>query len=168
MFNKKNKASFYNYFPLLLLIFSLVVLSSGCEKKAEKPEGEKTSSDTTSMVGSEKSKKDTTVMADTTKMYPDLTGTWTGKFDSRATTFKITEQTKDSFKGHMIISYKKPLDKDISGNINLKMQITMKDLTHSRFMGKYSGTLSSDGKKMSGGFTMNADNSKYNFTFSKK
>ena len=44
----------------------------------------------------------------------------------------------------------------------------MEDITHSRFMGRYNIKISNGGKKVSGTFTMNSDNSTYNFAYSKK
>ena len=168
MFNKEIITSLGKYIFLLMLTCSLIVLSAGCEKKAEKPEGEKTMKDTTNMAQPEQQNADTTTMAENTQKYPDLTGTWTGTFDSRSTTLKITDQTEDTFKGSMTIAYKQPLNKDISGQIKSDTDVTMKDLTHSRFMGNYSAKLSDDGKKLSGTFTMNSDNTTYKFSFSKK
>jgi hypothetical protein len=168
MFKKEIITSLGKYLSVLTLICSLIVLSAGCEKKAEKPEGENTMKDTTNMTQPEQQNADTTAMADESMKYPDLTGTWTGTFDSRSTTLRITEQTEDSFKGSMTIAYKQPLNKDISGQIKSDTEVTMKDLTHSRFMGNYSSKLSEDGKKLSGTFTMNSDNSTYKFNFSKK
>ena len=66
MFKKETMATFNKYFSILILITSLVVLSAGCEKKTEKPEGEGTMKDTTNMV----QPTDTTAMTDTTKQYP--------------------------------------------------------------------------------------------------
>ena len=169
MLLKSEKTSLSNYYSIFILIFAVLILSAGCQKKAEQPEGEKPSKDTTKMVTPEKPKVDTTAKADTTKMYPDLTGKWTGTFDKRSTTFNITEQNGENFKGSMTIAYKQPLNKDISGKIKSGgLQLTMRDLTHSRFMGNYSGKISNDGNKISGTFTMNADKSSYSFTFSKK
>ncbi len=73
MFKKEMKTSLSKYFSVLFLITSLVLISAGCEKKAEKPEGESTMKDTTNMAQPEN---------DTTAQYPDLTGTWTGTFES--------------------------------------------------------------------------------------
>ena len=168
MLIKPKATSFNKYFSIVVLLFAIVLLSGGCQKKAEQPEGEKAKKDTTNMVTPQQSEADTTAMADTTQKYPDLTGTWKGTFDKRPTTFYITEQTGENFKGNMTIPYKKPLKKEISGSLKSGMQISMKDLTHSRFMGTYSGNISDDGSKISGTFTMNSDNSKYDFTFSKK
>ncbi len=49
MFKKDIKTSLSKYLSVLILISSIVVLSAGCEKKAEKPEGESTMKDTTNM-----------------------------------------------------------------------------------------------------------------------
>ena len=87
MFNKATKASLSKYLSVLVLVSSLIIISAGCEKKT--PEGESTMKDTTNMV-----QPDTTAMADTTQKYPDITGTWTGKFESHSATLKISDQNE--------------------------------------------------------------------------
>lgn len=166
---KLKTTSFSKYVSVFVLIFTLLILSAGCQKKAEQPEGEKANKDTSNVMKPEQPKPDTTAMVDTTKKYPDLTGTWTGTFESHAATFKITEQNKADFKANLSVSYRQPMNKKVSGKIDLSTQkITMNDVEKSRTKSAYSGILSDDGKKISGTSTMKIGGSKAKFTFTKK
>ncbi len=100
---------------------------------------------------------------------PDVKGTWTGTFDKRATTLKITEQTDSSFSGKITINYREVINQEVKGTIHTSsMQLTMTDLLHSRYRGKYKGTLSEDGKTYSGNFTMDLDGKQFSFNLNKK
>ena len=165
MFNKEMKTSLSKYFSVLFLITSLVLISAGCEKKAEKPEGESTMKDTTNMAQPE---TDTTAMADTSMQYPDLMGTWTGTFESHGATLKITEQNNENFKASLTVQYREPMNKTISGTIESDNKISMKDVEKSRSEATYSASLSEDGKKITGTSTLKINGNKANFTFTKK
>ncbi len=166
MFKKEIKTSLSKYISVLILISSLVVLSAGCQKNAEKPEGETTKKDTTNMV---QPGTDTTAAADTTKKYPDLTGTWTGKFENHSATLKITEQHNENFKANLSVSYREPMNKTISGTITRESnKMTMKDDTKSRYDASYNATLSEDMKKISGTAHFKVDGNNESFTFTKK
>ena len=166
MFKKATKTSLSKYFSVLFLIISLITISAGCEKKAEKPEGESTMNDTTNMA---QPGTDTTAMADTSMQYPDLTGTWTGKFQSHNATLKISDQQDENFKGNLSIAYREPMNKAISGNLEPEgNKVSMKDEAKSRNEATYTATLSDDGKKLSGTAHFKVDNYDVNFTFTKK
>lgn len=164
MFMKKIKTSLSKYIPVMFLIGSLVVLSSGCEKKAEKAEGAKTTEDTTSMGQPEQPATDTMKTE-----YPDLVGTWTGKFESHTATFKITGQDGEDFSANLTVAYRQPMNKTISGTIDpATNQIVMKDNGKSRNEATYKAELSADGKKITGVSTLKIDGNKANFTFTKQ
>ena len=111
---------------------------------------------------------DTTAMADTTQKYPDITGTWTGKFESHNATLKISDQNEDNFTAYLTVQYREPMNKTISGSFQADNKISMKDEVKSRSEATYSATLSDDGKKISGTSTLKLDGNKANFTFTKK
>ncbi len=163
MFKKATKASLSKYISVLFLVSSLIIISAGCEKKAEKPEGENTMTDTTKMV-----QPDTTAKADTTKKYPDITGTWTGKFESHSATLKISDQKDENFTAYLTVQYREPMNKAISGNFQADNKISMKDGVKSRSEATYDATLSDDGMKITGTSTLKLNGSKANFTFNKK
>jgi len=166
MFKKKIKTSLSKYLSVLIIISSLVVISAGCQKNAEKPEGETTQKDTTNMV---QPSPDTTAAADTTKKYPDLTGTWTGKFQSHNATLKISDQKDENFKASLSVAYRDPMNKTISGTINPETnKVSMSDDVKSRREATYTATLSEDGKKLSGTAHFKVDGNNENFTFTKK
>jgi len=166
MFKKKIKTSLSKYLSVLILISSLVVISAGCQKNAEKPEGETTQKDTTNMV---QPSPDTTAAADTTKKYPDLTGTWTGKFQSHNATLKISDQKDENFKASLSVAYRDPMNKTISGTINPETnKVSMSDDVKSRREATYTATLSEDGKKLSGTAHFKVDGNNESFTFTKK
>jgi hypothetical protein len=147
---------------LLTAVFILAVITFfGCEgKKGETDEtGEDVTSETTS--GDE-----TEVEANT---IPDLKGTWTGTFDGRATTLKISEQTDSSFSGKITINYRQVINQEVKGSFSpSSMEMMMIDQLHSRYMGKYNGKLSEKVDNFSGTFTMKKGESKFSFNLNKK
>jgi hypothetical protein len=157
------------------LFISLILLSVisyfGCEKKAGESKqtedgvkSENVSADTSSSVPSENEPA-----IDNKIQIPDIKGTWTGTFDGKSTTLNITEQTDSSFSGKITINYKQTLNQDVRGNFSpTALKISMADLLHSKYMGKYDGKFSADYKNFSGTFTKNRDNSKYSFNLNKK
>ena len=169
MFKSENKTSFRKYISVSILILSVFVFSAGCEKKAEKPEGTTNSKDTTSMGTTAQTGPDSTTMVDTTKQYPDLTGTWTGKFQSHGATLKVTEQHDENFKASLSVAYREPMNKTVIGTYNPETNIlTMKDGAKSRYETSYNVKLSDDMKKISGTAHFLVDGNTVNFTFTKK
>lgn len=146
-------------------------LISGCQKKQEQPQQQTTTrTDTTAGKAADTTKAaDTANKAANKANVPDLQGTWRGQFDNRATTLKINQVDGNNFKGSITINYRQVINQQVSGTIDpATKKVTMKDLLHSRFQGKYSGKLSDDMKKLSGTFTMNLDGTKFNFSLAKK
>jgi hypothetical protein len=156
------------FFTIIIISVSLIYF--GCEKKAEKtdqPKEEVTSE--TVMTDSTGSTKTNEPAAEEKMQIPDLKGTWTGTFDKRATTLTITEQTDSSFAGKISIQYKQTLNQDVKGTFSpTTKKVSMIDQIHSKYMGKYSGKLSDDGKNLSGTFTMNRDGTNTSFNLNKK
>jgi hypothetical protein len=164
MFKKKMLTSLSKYLSVLFLTVALVVLTAGCEKKSEKPGGESNTADTTGTMQTEQTPADTMETE-----YPDLIGTWTGKFESHAATFKITGQDGGDFTANLTVAYRQPMNKAISGIIDPQTnKITMKDNEKSRNEASYTAELSEDGKKITGVSTLKIDGNKANFTFTKK
>ena len=152
-----------------MTIFAVIAFI-GCEKKTEQQQdgvnGESISPDTISAVSES---MDNEPVVEEKITIPDLKGTWTGKFDNRATTLKITEQTDSSFSGKISINYRQVINQEIKGAISPSTgKISMKDQLHSRYQGKYNGKLSEDGKNFSGTFTMDLDGKKFTFNLNKK
>ena len=158
------------------LLFSLSVLAllvfTSCEQK--KPEEVSVSKDTVQVkveapAPVDTLKKDTVTIKEPEVVIPDLKGKWTGTFDQRATTLRITEQNGNSFKGAITINYREVINQQVSGTINEEtMDISMKDLLHSRYAGTYKGKLSEDMKKLSGTFTQNVEKTKFSFSLKKQ
>nr|HPN38943.1 hypothetical protein [Melioribacteraceae bacterium] len=150
----------------ILLIFAILVV--GCGKQEEKKQEEKPKTETTN----NETNKPTEQPAQEQPQAPsiaDIKGTYSGVFDSRQTTLVITEQTEKTFKGKITINYREVINQEVSGEFNPDTKtITMKDMLHSRYAGKYNGKLSDDLSKFSGTFTMNVDGTKVNFNLVKK
>lgn len=161
-------------FQSLLFSFALLALLvlTSCEQK--KPEEVSVLKDTVQVkadkaVPADTLLKDTTTVKEPEVVIPDLKGKWTGTFDQRATTLRITEQDGNSFKGAITINYREVINQQVSGTLNEEtMEITMKDLLHSRYAGTYKGKLSEDMKKFSGTFTQNVDKTKFSFNLKKQ
>lgn len=153
---------------IITLFLSVIILfAAGCgEQKKEEPQNE----DPQKSEQIEQPKAEEPVVVEEPVVnIPDLKGTWTGKFDSRATTLKITEQDSVSFKGTITINYREVINQQVSGKINLeKNTLTMKDLLHSRYAGSYSGKLSEDLSTYSGTFTSNVDKNNFSFNLKRK
>lgn len=161
--------SFNKQLLLIAVVFSLLVFL-GCEKKTETPEGTQETTIESEPAPIE-TPEDTTeaVVEEEMVQIPDLKGQWTGKFDARNTVLNITEQTDSTFKGRITISYREVINQEVEGTISPStMRMTMRDLLHSRFRGRYAGTLSEDGTSYSGTFTMDLDKSQFAFSLKKK
>ncbi|HEX2867685.1 MAG TPA: hypothetical protein VHO03_11625 [Ignavibacteriales bacterium] len=153
---------------LVVLLFTLL-FSAGCQKKQEQQQPQQKQADTTAVKDTAKKADTTTAKAAQQSQAADLKGTWRGTFDQRPTTLKITEQNGNDFKGNITINYRQVINQQVNGTFDpATKRLTMKDLLHSRFMGKYAGKVSDDMKKFSGTFTMTADGSKFNFNLAKK
>lgn len=148
-----------------VIIIALIAFI-GCEKKTDQQNemsADDISADTISAVNPP-SDIETEPDGEQKVTIPDVTGTWTGTFDGKSTTLDITEQTDSSFSGKIIINYKQPLKQTIKGQFNPStLKISMVDQLHSKFMGKYNGSLKEDFKSFSGTFTKNRDGSEYSF-----
>ena len=154
---------------LMILALSITLLAIiGCEKKTDTPEvKEETTQEEPAQI--EETPEEVTEPVVPVVQIPDLMGQWTGKFDARNTVLNITEQTDSTFKGRITISYREVSNQEVEGTISPStMRMTMKDLLHSRFRGRYSGKLSEDGKNYSGTFTMDLDKSQFSFNLTKK
>jgi hypothetical protein len=98
-----------------------------------------------------------------------MIGTWSGKFDIRTGIIEITKQSGNNFEGKVTINLRTVIKQEIKGEYDPKTnKIVMKDQLRSKFKGVYNGTLSEDKQTMSGTFTKNLDNKKYQFNFNKK
>jgi len=143
----KKYKSLKQFFTVLIIISSMVYF--GCEKKTE-----------------ENSDMDNPKIE--TKA-PDITGKWTGIFDSQTAVLDITEQTDSSFSGKINISYRQAINQEVKGTFSpTTLKMTMTDQLQSRFQGVYNGSLSKDADNFSGTFTLNNDGSKYSFNLNKK
>jgi len=160
------KHTFKSLFTTMLLLS--ILAQFGCEKKTEKIEQPKEEVKTGEVMPDTSSgiKEPVTEVKIT---IPDIKGTWTGVFDKRTTTLKITEQTDSSFSGKITIEYREVINQEVKGTFSpttLKMNMT--DQLHSRYQGSYSGKLSKELNNYSGTFTMKVDGSKFSFNLNKK
>jgi hypothetical protein len=153
-------------------MISVLFFSVGCEQK--KPEEVSVPKDTVQIKVEEPAPidtlvKDTVTVKEPEVTIPDLTGKWSGTFDQRAATLRITEQDGKTFKGAITINYREVINQQVSGSIDEKtMEVKMKDLLHSRYAGSYKAKLSEDMKKLSGTFTQNVEKSKFSFSLTKQ
>lgn len=152
---------------LTALTFLFVI---GCEKKTEtNPEEKVETTIEKPIVETPVEKVDSVKPEEPKIVIPDMLGTWSGTFDSRACTLKITKQDSTTFSGSITINYREVVNQSISGTINVeKNTVSMKDLIHSRYQGTYSGKLSSDMKNMAGTFTITVDKKNLSFNLNKK
>jgi len=160
------KHTFKSLFATMLLLS--ILAQFGCEKKTEKIEQPKEEVKTEEVMPDTSSsiKEPVTEVKIT---IPDIKGTWTGVFDKRATTLKITEQTDSSFSGKITIEYREVINQDVKGSFSpTTLKMTMSDQLHSRYQGSYSGKLSKELNNYSGTFTMKVDGSKFSFNLNKK
>ena len=163
----RKHTTFIQFSTVLIILTSMVYF--GCEKKAEKPQGEVKSEEVTPDTTSEGSGAAMQEPVQETKIpIADITGKWTGTFDKRSTVLTITEQTDSSFAGKISISYREVINQEVKGTFSpTTMKMSMTDQLHSRYQGKYNGSLSKDADNFSGTFTMNLDGSKFSFNLNK-
>lgn len=158
-------------FAVLVIIAAVVYF--GCEKKTDKS-GEPTDNANTEVIKTDTTSGNVAIeitepVEETKVTIPDIKGTWTGTFDKRSATLKITAQTDSSFSGKISIKYRETINQDVKGTFRPATQkVSMEDQIHSKYMGKYDGKLSNDGKNLSGTFTMNRDGTKASFNLNKK
>lgn len=152
---------------LTALTFLFVI---GCEKKTETNPEEKVETTIEKPVVETPVEKVDSVKPEAPKIViPDMLGTWSGTFDSRACTLKITKQDSTAFSGSITINYREVVNQSVSGSINVeKNTVSMRDLIHSRYQGTYSGKLSADLKNLSGTFTITVDKKNLSFNLNKK
>ena len=154
----------------IVLIITAAVSYIGCEKKyerAEHPNNDKVTADVDTTKDFQDEPEDTIVVAKI--IIPELKGKWSGTFDKRSTVLNITEQTDSSFLGKITISYRQVLNQEVKGLLSpTTSKMTMTDQLHSRYQGKYSGSLSKNADNFSGTFTMDHDGTKYSFNLTKK
>ncbi len=168
-----NKKEIFSLKLILVFMFAALLFYTSCQQnkeEAKSPEEKTTQTETnkpeppvdTQKVKSEPVKK-------TENKIPDITGTWTGKFDNNVTVLNITSQDSTSFKGKLTIHYRYAVNQEVKGSFNPdKLTLNMSDQIQERYMGKYSAKLSSDMKKIDGTFTRNIDKKKIKFTLTKK
>jgi hypothetical protein len=167
-FKEKSKV----YFLLFSLSLLALLVFTSCEQK--KNQEVSVPKDTVQVkveepVPVDTLKKDTTTIKEPEVVIPDLKGKWSGTLDQRATTLRITEQDGNSFKGAITVNYREVINQQISGTINAKtMEVSMKDLLHSRYGGTYKGKLTEDMKKFSGTFTQSVEKTKFGFSLKKQ
>ena len=154
----------FKQFVTVMIVLTMITFI-GCEKKTEQQQNdvnnESNVPDTISSVNEPVVNEEIAI--------PELKGTWTGTFDKRTTTLKITQQTDSSFSGKITINYRQVINQEVKGTISpTTMKISMKDQLHSRYQGKYDGSLSENGNNFSGTFTMDLDGKKFSFNLNKK
>jgi ribosomal protein S19 len=156
--------------PLAVLIVFTTITYIGCEQKndkAEQPQNAKVTADTTSLAVKSEEPNDTVVVAKI--IIPEMIGTWSGIFDGRSSTLRITEQIDSSFSGKITINYRQVTNQEVKGILNPRTgEIIMTDQLHSRYQGKYKGELSTNNNNFSGTFTMDNDGTKYSFNLNRK
>lgn len=151
---------------LFFTAFTLIVFL-GCEKKTDTPDVQEETNIEPEPVQEEEPTEPE--VKEPVVVIPDLMGTWTGRFDNRATTLRITEQTDSTFSGKITISYREVINQDVSGTISPSTNgMNMKDMLHSRYRGTYSGSLSEDRTTYSGTFTQDIDKTKFQFSLKKQ
>ncbi len=158
----------------VLLLFSITVFW-GCDSSKESAENvlEKTNdaiSETAEKVDEVAKETIENVSDEAEKMVEQikLVGTWSGKFDSRATTLIIEEQNGNDFTGKITINYKSIINQEVKGTFNPETkEVVMQDQLRSRYKGSYKGKLSEDNLNISGVFTVKLDGNKKNFNLKK-
>lgn len=163
-----SKIRFASMITLFITIAILFVAGCGEKKNEDAQTGDEPNTNMSDTSMSETS-SDPSSIEEPVVNIPDLKGTWTGKFDSRTTTLKITEQDSVSFKGSITINYREVINQQVSGKIDPeKNTFTMNDLLHHRFAGSYTGKFSEDLNNLDGSFTEKASKRNAQFNLKRK
>ena len=170
--NKMLKARYAHKLPVYLfaIITSLAIVLTGCKKEEDvKTETKMQADTTTQQVKQAPAAVDSAAVEKPKVALPDLTGKWTGTFDQHATVLRITSQDSLKFSGSITINYREVINQQVKGSFNPETgTFKMKDQLHSRYQGKYAGSLANNNTKMSGTFTMDLDGKQFPFSLSKK
>jgi hypothetical protein len=168
---------------LLTIIISIVLLFDGCDKAKEAVEdASKTVQETTEKAADKVAETTDSVVSKAAENVEDaakkveevvsekpLIGVWIGKLDSRLTTLTITAEDGDQITGKITINYRQQINQDVKGKFNSETKtLTLQDQIHTRYMGKYSGKISEDGKIYSGTYTTLVDKNSASFNLTKK
>lgn len=133
---------------IILIFFSFLINIVGCEKKEKGTPPELV-------------KQESIVQKDT---IPKIIGVWKGKFDKRDFTLTIIKQDSTSFEGETVIKYREQINQKVTGYIDTtNLEITMKDILHSRYAGTYKGNISKEWETITGKFTVKVDGKKFDF-----
>ncbi len=163
------------FFVVLLMVTSGIYF--GCNSKTDKPsdsmDGAKTDKEVqtpdNTPAGTDSVDKKEVPVEEPKITIPDIKGTYIGSLYNRPTTLKITDQTDSSFSGKITINYREVVNEDVKGTFSpATMEFSMSDQIHNRFMGKYKGKISNDGKNLSGSFFPDYDKGKASFNLKKK
>ncbi|MFO7526756.1 MAG: hypothetical protein R6W68_14985 [Ignavibacteriaceae bacterium] len=159
----------YSMQLLIIAIIFSVLAFFGCEKKTETADDAQETTIESEPAPIEETQEEITEPEEPVVEIPDLKGQWTGIFDKRNTVMEITEQTDSSFSGKLSIKYRETINQEVKGTFSpTTKRVSMTDQIHSKYMGKYSGKLSDDGKNISGTFTSNREGTTSTFNLNKK
>jgi PBP1b-binding outer membrane lipoprotein LpoB len=157
--------------PILVLITLLILI--GCDRAKETVEeaADNVVEKTGEVVSETAESLNETVEETLDKVIEDisfLVGTWSGKFDIRTATLEISKQDGNNFEGKITINLRTVINQEIKGSFDTETKnVIIKDQLRSKFKGIYVGTLSEDRTTLSGVFTTNLDNKKFNFNLKK-
>jgi hypothetical protein len=144
------------------LLAVLLVTSSlffvGCTKKekpVETPDTTKVVADTTKQVADTTNMKDTSKVDSTeAKKEVSILGTWQGKIANYTSTLRITNQNGNNFSGTVVVNYRNVATHSVVGSINPETgAFSMSDNDQTRSAGNYQGSISANGRSISGSFT---------------
>ncbi|HPI37830.1 MAG TPA: hypothetical protein PK397_07810 [Ignavibacteriaceae bacterium] len=144
-----------------VMLFSAMLLFTGCKKEAEKPE-----------VPAEQPKVEQPQAPEPEQVaerVPDLKGTWKGTFYNKSMTLFIGEQIQKEFEGETTVNWAKPLTMKVKGSFNPETgRMTFADQSSTKDAGTYEGTLSADYTTFTGKFTLNSGGKKFDVKLSLK
>jgi PBP1b-binding outer membrane lipoprotein LpoB len=160
----------------VLSITGIFLMFIGCQTKKEEPIENKTPQTTTTTEAAKPQPvqpaqaNDSAIATPQEKQIPQLVGTWSGTLFSHPSTLIIKTQNGNEFTGSIVTKTRQETKQNISGKFDPQtLDISMRDLLHSRFMGNYTGKLSADGHTMQGQLRLTQINdSPQAFSFTKK
>lgn len=143
-----------------LFVLSVFVLA-GCQPKKEEPVKEQPKTEQVAP------KPDTTQAKPAEPVAPALSlkGKWSGKLAGYGFVMNITEETTGAFTGKVTNQTARPTTKQVSGKFDASTKkFTMMDTSGGAEEGNYEGTISEDGKSISGTFTLKSGGNPMKFS----
>ncbi|MBE2280022.1 MAG: hypothetical protein IAE91_06485 [Ignavibacteriaceae bacterium] len=147
---------------VLLSVLTLSVVFLGCPGKKDEPKEPVETKDTTKVV-------EKPVVEEPKVVIPDFVGSYSGAVGNMAASMTVSKQDSITFTAVVTIASRTPVVQNMKGSYDPdKKTVKLTTQETFRYNGDFSGTLSEDGKSISGTYVQRADNASSVFKLTKQ